>query len=49
MARLFRHFFAYPDSLPDLAALRPPANPKADAVRDCYFERRRRGELEETY
>jgi hypothetical protein len=45
----FSRFFRYPDLLPDLASMQPPANPKADAVRDCYFERRRRGELEETY
>ncbi len=48
-ARLFRRLFDYPDSLPNLAALKPPANPKAEAVRDCCFERRRGGELEETY
>lgn len=45
----FSGFFRYPDSLPDLAAMKPPANARAASVRDCCFERRRRGELEETY
>ncbi len=47
---LFRCLLAYPDDLPDLATLHPPggnARPKGSA--DSHFERRKRGELPDTY
>jgi hypothetical protein len=47
---LFRDLLAYPDDLPDLAALRPPGgNARPDGVAASHFARRQRGELPDTY
>lgn len=43
-------FFGYPENLPCLSSLHPPAgNSKQDGVANCHFERRQRGELPELY
>lgn len=48
--RLLRRWTGFPDDLPDLAALHPPGgNSQPAAVRDCHYERRKRGELPESY
>lgn len=48
--RLRKRYLGYPDDLPDLAALRPPAgNNRPDGIAGCAFERRRRGELPDVY
>lgn len=47
---LLQRWIGFPEDLPDLAALRPPGgNSKPAAVRDCHYERRKRGELPESY
>jgi len=49
-ARLWKRYLGYPDDLPDLAALRPPAgNSRPGGVAECSFERRRRGVLPDVY
>ena len=49
-ADLLRRYLGYPANLPDLAALRPPdGNSRPEGLADCCFERRRRGELADTY
>lgn len=46
----FLEAFGYPEDLPDLRRLRPPGgNASAGNARRCYFARRKRGELPETY
>ena len=48
--QLRRRYLGYPVDLPDLASLRPPGgNARPDGVTACCFERRRRGELADTY
>jgi hypothetical protein len=42
---LFRRLMGFPDDLPDLAKLRPPANSRPDGVNQSYFAQRERGEL----
>ena len=43
---LFRDLLAYPDDLPDLSILRPPAdNTRPEGIADSHFERRNRSEL----
>jgi hypothetical protein len=44
-----RNWFRYPEDLPDLRTRLPKGNTKPAGVNDCYFARRERGELEETY
>jgi hypothetical protein len=45
-----RRWFGYPDDLPDLASLRPPeGNHRPGGLAQSHFERRKRGELPETY
>jgi hypothetical protein len=40
----------FPDDLPDLRRLRPPAgNARPEGLEDSFFAKRRRGELPETY
>lgn len=45
----FARWMSYPSNLPDLSRLRPPGNSRPDGVHDCFFARRSRGELEDTY
>jgi hypothetical protein len=48
--RLRQRYLGYPDDLPDLASLRPPGgNTRPEGIASCCFERRRRGELLDTY
>ncbi len=47
---VYRRLMGFPESLPDLARLRPPGgNTRADGIEDSYFEQRRRGTLAEMY
>ena len=47
---LLLRYVGFPVNLPDLSALRPPGgNDRPDGIADCYFERKRRGELTATY
>lgn len=47
---LLRRWVGFPDSLPDLAALRPPGgNSRPLAVQDCWYELRKQGTLPERY
>ena len=39
----------YPENLPDLSGLRPPGNKKPEGVKQSFYARRMRGELEEIY
>lgn len=43
-----RDLLAFPSDLPNLAVLRPPdGNARPEGIAECFFERRRRGELGE--
>jgi HNH endonuclease len=43
-ARLWKRYLGYPDDLPDLAILRPPAgNSRPEGISACSFKLRRRG------
>lgn len=46
---LFRECMAFPVDLPDLRSKRVPSNSKPNSPHDCWFVRRERGELPETY
>lgn len=46
---LYREFMSFPDDLPDLRIKKPPQNSRPASVHDCFFARRERGELPETY
>jgi hypothetical protein len=46
---LFARLTGFPDDLPDLAALKPPANDRPEGVDESWLARRRRGELPATY
>jgi hypothetical protein len=46
---VYRLWMGYPDDLPDLSTLKPSGNTKPDGVNNCFFARRKRGELEEVY
>lgn len=46
---LYQRLMGYPDDLPDLASLRPPANTRPDGVEQSHFVRQERGELSDTY
>lgn len=48
-ARLLRDWMAFPEDLPDLGSLRPPQNSKPEGITRSHFERRKRGELPDTY
>lgn len=39
----------FPDDLPDLAALRPPANTRPEGLADCYHQQRTEGRLPAIY
>ena len=48
--RLLQHYLAFPENLPDLSNLQPPeGNERPEGIADSYFERRRRGQLPESY
>lgn len=47
---LFIRLMGYPEDIPDLALLRPPAgNARPNGIAQSHFQRRLRGELTETY
>ena len=47
---LYRELMGYPDDLPNLGRLRPPqGNVRPDGIANSCHERRKRGELPETY
>jgi hypothetical protein len=48
-AQLLRDFMGYPRALPDLSKLHPPSNSNASGIAKSHFERKKRGELPETY
>jgi hypothetical protein len=48
-ATLYRKLVGFPDDLPDLRRLRPPANTQEDSVEHCWFARRERGDLPDEY
>jgi hypothetical protein len=48
-AQALRYFLGYPYELPDLSKLSPPRNSKLNGIEKSHFERRRRGELPDTY
>jgi len=47
---LYAELMGSPDDLPNLASKRPPeGNSRPDGIRESFYERRRRGELEDAY
>jgi hypothetical protein len=46
---VLRDILVFPNDLPNLRRLRPPANSRADGVDQSYFAQRERGELPEFY
>lgn len=47
---LYRDLMGFPESLPDLARLRPPGgNSRPNGVDTCYYSQRERGKLPEIY
>ena len=47
---LYRELMGYPDDLPNLGRLRPPqGNKRPDGIANSCYERRKRGDLPETY
>jgi hypothetical protein len=47
---LLRHYLGFPDDLPRLKKMRPPGgNRRPEGINQSWYERRRRGELPETY
>ncbi len=48
-AAAIRGFMGYPLNLPDLSRSHAPKNFKPEGIRKSHFERRKRGELPETY
>jgi 5-methylcytosine-specific restriction endonuclease McrA len=48
-ADLYAQLVGFPHDLPDLGALRPPHNHRKEGLDECWFARRRRGELLNVY
>lgn len=48
-AVLFRRLMGFPDNLPELARLQPPANSRPEGIEQSYFAQRARGELPDYY
>ena len=46
---ILRDLLGYPVNLPDLSRSRVPWNSKPEGLAKCHFERRKRGELPDTY
>ncbi len=46
---LYFHAFGYPDDLPDLTALRPPANSRPEGLVNCFYRQRQEGRLAPTW
>ena len=47
--RLFRELMGYPRDLPDLRLCRAPENRRPEGIVESFFERRKRGELPDTF
>lgn len=47
--RVYKMWVGFPDDLPNLARLRPPENRLPDGVLNCWWAKKERGELPETY
>jgi len=45
-AKLYHQLVGFPDDLPDLSKLRPPQNDRKEGLEECWFVRRRRGEVQ---
>ena len=48
-ADLYYQLVGFPKDLPDLGKLKPPGNDRRDGLQECWFARRRRGELPSVY
>ena len=49
-AQQYQRLMGFPDDLPNLRLLRPPGgNRRPDGINVCYYAKRQRGELPETY
>ncbi len=48
-ASLISQLMGYPSELPDLSRLAPPSNSNPEGIAMSHFERRKRGELRDTY
>jgi len=48
-ADLHQQLVGFPRDLPDLSRLRPPENHRPEGVEQCWFARRRRGEVPSAY
>jgi len=48
-ADLYAQLVGFPYDLPDLGALKPPHNRRKEGLEECWFARRRRGELPNVY
>lgn len=46
---LYDHVVGFPNDLPDLAKLRPPANYRPEGINESWFARRSRGEMPTEY
>jgi hypothetical protein len=46
---VYKEYLRFPDDLPDLRTKQAPQNTKPEAVADCFFARRERGQLPLTY
>ena len=48
-ADLYGQLVGFPNDPPDLSKLKPPQNHRKDGLEECWFARRRRGELPSVY
>ena len=48
-ANLYGQLVGFPQDLPDLGTLKPPHNSREEGLEECWFARRRRGELPNVY
>ena len=46
---LYHQIVGFPSDLPDLGKLKPPSNDRREGLEECWFARRRRGELPSVY
>jgi hypothetical protein len=47
--KMYLDYFGFPTELPNLEALRPHANSRAEGLRDCYFRQKTEDRLPEVY
>lgn len=48
-ADLYHQLVGFPDDLPNLGMLKPPGNDRSEGLGECWYARRRRGELPSVY